>query len=125
MGKRGLIISTVILIILGWGIAFWMQYEGGSAESIAGYVFYPIWLIGMFFCIYPFKRWVPWLIGFEGFKHYRREKKNDKYDILANLLGGLILAYVVIFGWVVGLIKYISIIYKLCRYGERSGGDRV
>ena len=125
MGKRGLIITTIILTVLGWATAFWVEPEGEFLECIAAYVFYPIWLIGMFFCLYPFKRWFPWLIGFEGFKHYRREKKNDRYDIVANLIGGLIFAYVIIFGWVVGIIKYISIIYKLCKYGEQSGGDRV
>lgn len=115
MTKKRFLITTLMLVITGMVAGVLIGSIDGEIgeQTFALTAFCPIWFIGMYFCVFPIRRRLPMVLAVENIRIYRRKKKNDRYDICANLIGGLIFAYIVIFGWIVGLVKYCIYLYRI------------
>ncbi len=120
MTKKRFLITTLIITVLGIGAGISLGCLDGSeiGQIVALSIFCPIWFIGIYFCVFPIRKRLPWVLAFEAFRMERRRNKNDKYDICANLIGGLVLAFILTLGWFIGLIKFLVYLYRIIRYGD-------
>lgn len=121
MSKRRFIITTLILVLSGIGAGILITHLGGEelSEVYALAIFCPIWFTGIYFFIFPVRRRLPLVLAFEKFKLDRRYKKNDRYDICANLIGGLVFSFILIFGWIWGLVKFLILLIRILK-GEET-----
>ena len=117
MTMRRLIIRTGIVAMIGiaFGILLGILSGEGGDQMIMFTLFIPIWFIGIYYCLFPYRRWVPWFLRFEIFRF--SSKKWDRFNICANLIGGLIFAFVLTLGWFWGLVKFVILLYRT-RKGE-------
>ena len=120
MTKKQFIATTLIILMIGLVFGTFLVIAGKIdeiGEIIAFIIFIPIWFLGIYFCGFPWKKLLPGFLFFESFRFYRRTVKQDKYDIVANLIGGLSFAFLCTLGWIIGLVRFFIYLIK-CIKGE-------
>ena len=113
MTGRKVIISSAISSVAGILFGCLISYLNNE-WSIANILFYPVWFIGIYFCGTPWK-WIfrLWMV-LEIFKVSKRFTIGDRYHIVENLIGGIVLALIITIGWVIGLVRFVYYIIKVC-----------
>ena len=81
--------------------------ENDTSSIIENLIFWPVYFVGLGFC-----KWS--LIGriFLGIWGAQLINRRDRYHIGTTFAGSMVFSYIIVLGWIVGLIKFVVILSK-------------